>query len=856
MALRCSRWHPDDAHGLVGRAPNLAAVPFRPTSDPDRFPVDLVTDEVLAALSDRGAAVVVAPPGAGKTTRLPLAVLDAFIGTGGILLTQPRRLAARMASERLAATIGERVGQTVGLRTGEETTVSGRTKLTVMTEGVLVRMLQSDATLDGVSAVLLDEVHERSLDIDLAMALLRDVRDSLRPDLRIALLSATLDDVALAAAFDAPVIRSEGRAFAVERRWTPVIVAEMANGCADAIVGAVNTMTGPGTVLVFAPGVGEIRGVMRALDRRRHGATAVLALHGGSPRVDTNSALAPLATEERRVVIATSVAQTSLTLPDVRVVIDQGLIRRSVVDTTSGLPRLRVERVSQATSTQRAGRAGRTSAGVAISLWSETEHRSLEEFDPPEIVRADITDVVLASLRWGARTVDSLSWVTTPSNAAWDDAVAILRSLDAVDGFGHLTSTGARLADVPVSAALARVVLGASSLGAEQRREAIALVALLATDRRGSDVSLAESIVELSDALLSPRRGGNETEQLARRIFALIPDSPEGERATSVAGLISLAMPSRLAVRSVTHSGRYTFADGLEAEIVGDDPVRGAEVIVAVEVDADRRRGRIFAALAVDPSEVETLHHHLVTEVTTTILDGDALSGSVVATSEQRLGAAILRRTRGTPTSVDITRAVLAGIDADTVERWMSASVMESVAPRCAFLARRDGGGWPDLSVDGLLASVDIWLAPLLIAAPARRPLGSVLPGDALTLLLDRDRRRELDRRAPMHVTLPTQREVAIDYTAEAGPTVRAKLQEFLGTRHSPTVDGVPCVVELLTPAGRPAAVTDDLARFWEVGYPQVRAELRGRYPRHDWPADPLNAAPQRGVKNPRRPIQ
>jgi ATP-dependent helicase HrpB len=828
-------------------------VPFRPASDPVRFPVDLVTDEVLAALANRGAAVVVAPPGAGKTTRLPLAILDAaFVGTGGVILTQPRRLAARMAAERLAETLGERVGQTVGLRTGEETTISARTKLTVMTEGVLVRMLQSDATLDGVSTVMLDEVHERSLDVDLAMALLRDVRDTLRPDLPIALLSATLDDATLATAFDAPVVRSEGRAFPIERRWEPVLVAELANGTADVVVREVAALPDGGTVLVFAPGVGEIRGVMRALDRRRHDADAVIALHGGASRADTAAALAPLRSGERRVVLATNVAQTSLTLPDVRIVIDQGLARRARTDATSGLSRLAVSRVSQASATQRAGRAGRTAPGVAISLWSQTEHRSLAEFDEPAIASADLTDVVLASLRWGARSREALSWVTPPTPEAWTLALGTLRSLGAVDDLGLLTPTGDAMAALPVSAALARVVLGASSLRAPQQRDALALVALMATDLRSSTLPLADEMASVADAMAANRSPRNDAERLAQRLLGLVPSSAtRAHEAMSVPGLLSLAMPTRIATRSDVHAGRYTFANGTEAELSDDDPARGADVIVALELNADRRNGRIFSALPMDIDEVERLHASRLSEITTTTLDGDALTGTVTAVREVRIGLASLRRVAIVPSADEIVMVVVNALDAATLERWLTGSTLESVGQRTAFLASRDGeaGAWPDLSVDGLLASADVWLQPLLLTVSARRPLASVSPSDALSHLLDREKRHELDRRAPTHVTLPTQRDVAVDYTAEAGPTVRAKLQEFLGATESPAVDGQPCVVELLTPAGRIAAITDNLSRFWDTGYPHVRSELRARYPKHDWPSDPRVAEPTTKAK-------
>ncbi len=841
--------------------PNVPRVPFRPPSDPERFPIDHVTDEVLDALAEVGTAIVVAPPGAGKTTRLPLAVLDTVLDTpfaagGMVVLTQPRRLAARMAAERLAETVGSRVGEVIGLRTGEDTKVSARTKLTVTTEGVLVRMLQSDASLDGVSTVLLDEVHERSLDVDIAMALLRDVRATLRPELRLALLSATLDDTTMAAAFDAPVVRSEGRAYPVDRLWEPVLVAELAKGTAEIVAREVALLPAPGTTLVFVPGAAEMHAVIRELDRRRHPATSIVALHGGSPRADVAAALRPLEPGELRVVVATNVAQTSLTLPDVRLVIDQGLIRRSVTDASTGLSRLAVERVSAATATQRAGRSGRTAPGRAIALWSATEHRSLDEFDRPEIDRADLTDVVLASAVWGARSSDALSWVTAPPEPAWEAATANLRSLGAIAADSTVTPIGERMAAMPISAPLARIVLGASALGPEDQRRAIALVALLASDRRTSAIPLDEQVTVLAVGLGQPsgRGAGDNVERLARRLLPLIPAETVDMAVRSVGGLLSLAIPSRIATRLASNAARYRFVDGLEAELGEAGPVRGATAIVATELDADRRRGRIFSAVAVDVAEVEVLHAERLSTSTSTQLDGDALDGAISAVREVRLGAAVLSRSEFPPSRDDIASAVLARLDEDTLRRWMRSSALESLGPRVVFVASRDTADgaeatWPNLSAAGLLAAAHEWLVPLLAAASARRPLRSVSPADALALLLDRWQRQELDRRAPDRVTLPTGREVAVDYVGGAGPTIRAKLQEFLGTRSSPTVDGVPCVVELLTPAGRPAAITDDLARFWDVGYPHVRAELRGRYPKHDWPADPLDASPQRGVK-------
>ena len=832
-------------------------MPFRPLSDPDRFPIDHVTNDVLEALDQSHAAIVVAPPGAGKTTRLPLAVLDrALAADGMVVLTQPRRLAARMAAERLAETIGGRVGAVIGLRTGEETKVSAHTKLTVMTEGVLVRMLQNDATLDGVSTVLLDEVHERSLDVDLAMALLRDVRSTLRPDIRIALLSATLDDTTMAAAFGAPVVRSDGRAYPVERLWEPVLLADMAKGTAEIVAREAAALPTPSTALVFVPGAAEMHAVIRELDRRRHSATRVVSLHGGSSRADVAAALRSLDPGERRVVIATNVAQTSLTLPGVRLVVDQGLIRRSMTDSSTGLSRLAVERVSAATATQRAGRSGRTAPGRAIALWSTTEHRSLDEFDRPEIERADLTDLVLSSAVWGARSRDGLSWITTPPEPAWSAAVANLRSLGAITTDGTVTPIGQRMAAMPLSAPLARVVLGASALATEDQRRAIALVALLAGDRRAAAIPLDEHVTILAAGLGQQAGRGprDDAERLARRLLPLIPDEVVDTAVRSVAGLLSVALPSRIATRLTTNAARYRFADGLEAELGEHDPVRGAAAIVATELDADRRRGRIFSAIAVDTAELEHLHATRLSSSTSTYLDGDALDGTVASVREVRLGAAVLSRSELLPMPDDLATAVLARLDEATIVRWMRGSPLESVAPRVAFVAARDAlngasSTWPDLSPAGLLVAANDWLTPLLAAATVRRPMRSVPSTDALALLIDRSQRLELERRAPDRVTLPTGREVAVDYSGGAGPTIRARLQEFLGTHSSPTVDGVRCVVELLTPAGRPAAITDDLARFWEVGYPHVRAELRGRYPKHDWPTDPLAASPQRGVK-------
>jgi ATP-dependent helicase HrpB len=823
---------------------------FRLENDESRFPIDAVTDEVLEALALVGVCVVVAPPGAGKTTRLPLAILDAPWNDGEVIVTQPRRLAARTAAERLAATIGDRIGETVGLRTGEETKVGPHSRLTVVTEGVLARMLQSDPYLDGISAVLIDEVHERSLSVDLCLAFLREVRDSVRPDLRLLLLSATLDEARFGQVFNAPVVKSEGRSFPLERIWEPALVARYPEFTADVVIRELASLDLGEAVLVFTPGRREIEMARRQLERRlgsAAAATEILTLHGGSARSDVHQVLAAPSGHHKRVVLATNIAQTSLTLPGVRVVIDQGLVRRSVSDASTGFSRLQTVRVSRSTATQRAGRAGRLGPGRAIALWSQTQEATLADHDEPEIHRADVTDVVLAAVGWGARAANALSWVDEPTVAAWDEAITTLRELDAVDDNIQITAIGTTLSQLPVSARLGRLAIAASSLAEPLRSQGLALVALLSSDRReGRDVTLAEEVVRLADELQSGKPT-SEAGKTARRLQAALTEARHVESAaSSLGGLFSLALPARIASRHPTNPGLYTLASGVRLPIGDDDPLRGETLLVVTELDANTVTGRIFSALPITADEVLRLHgHRSEHRTTTTVIDG-CLNGHVQSVSTVTIGAATITERRNEPTLEALGAAVRASVSIDEIGSWLDGTPLAPMESRLAFLrSHHESEHWPNLSPAGLWETRETWLFP----TSATRPLRSVDPIAILSLALSRERRIELERRAPAAVLLPTNREVMVDYSAEAGPTVRAKLQEFLGTRSSPTVDGVRCVVELLTPAGKVAAITDDLARFWEVGYGQVRAELRGRYPKHDWPADPLSATAQTGTK-------
>jgi ATP-dependent helicase HrpB len=788
---------------------------------PTRFPVDGIIEQVAAALADCGAVVVIAPPGTGKTTRLPL-LLASLGGNDRLIVTEPRRVATRAAAVRMAATLGERVGETVGYRMRDDTKIGPNTRIEVVTEGVFVRMLQDDPSLEGVSTVFFDEIHERSLDIDLSLTLTLDARAVLRPDLKIVVMSATLEGERLAALLRAPLVRTEAVTHPLTITERPTLMAEVAKGVVDALhdqmVRAQRNSAAVGDVLVFLPGSPEIRRVENELRRRPLGPGVVVYPLTGSLAPEAAAlALNPAADGVRKVVLATAVAQTSITIPGVRTVIDAGLARRSAYDATTGTTRLITERVSKATAIQRAGRAGREAPGSVVRLWSAAEFDRSAAHDTAEIADSDLTDVALQVALWGVTDPLGLAWIDPPPPQHWAVAQTLLRGLGAIDDRGNATPVGRALGSLPVSTRV-----GAMLLRAAQTHDA--------------------DTITRACSLAAGWSGGSSTAQRLRSMLRAHSDGPVAREALSNGQLAMVAFPERIAVRAGDDPGRYQLVSGGVASLGDDDPLRGTTVLVAVDLDGDRRAGRIFEAVPTSIEEVLALGQAVTVRRRSTRLP----SGRIETIEQTWLGSAVLRQQVVESSADDIAAAALADLDLATV---LAAGGVGSLRARVALLDSLDGphdatSDWPDWSIRTLIDSVDVWLVPALRGRNAKDPLNGLDLAGVLRDALPYALRQRLDTEMPLHVTIPTGRDVKIDYLDDGGPTIEAKLQEFFGARQGPSVGGgrIPVRLVLLSPKGRPAAITANLGAFWTTGYPAVRTDLRGRYPRHPWPEDPTEA--------------
>ncbi|MCW5719395.1 MAG: ATP-dependent helicase HrpB [Bauldia sp.] len=808
----------------------------------DPLPIDDALPGILAALAAGTSAVIVAPPGAGKTTRVPLALLDApWRDDRRVVLLEPRRLAARGAARRMAATLGQEVGGTVGYRVRLDAQVSARTRIEVVTEGVFTRMIQDDPGMAGIAAVLFDEFHERSLDADLGLAFALDAR-ALREDLRIGVMSATIDGARVASLLnDAPVVRSEGRAFPVETRHVP---RDPALPLEDQIVRAVLDALGaePGSILVFLPGEREIRRVAERLAGRVAAQVDVDPLYGQLSMAEQDRAVAPAPPGRRKVVLATSIAETSLTIEGVRVVIDSGYRRAPAYDPATGLTALETRRVSRAAADQRRGRAGRTGPGVCYRLWHEGQTNALDPFDRPEILEADLTGFALELTRWGVPSPESLRFLDPPPRPAYAEARALLRDLDAIGADGAITPGGRALARLPLHPRLAHMVATAAARG---ESNGAAELAMLISERGlgGDAVDLAERLVRFRS-----ERGGRAGD--ARRLAERIAGIAGGRGPTSAedAGrLLAAAYPERVA--QGFGDGRFRLANGRSATL---DPAEGlarAPFLVAAEVTGTAAAGRIRAAAAIDRADIEALFAGRITDEMT--LSFDPASASIRARRVRRLDALRLAE-EPAPVAADARAAALlaAGIAELGIGRLPWSKEQTALRMRSTYLSAIDGS-FPDLSNARLAESGADWLAPHIVG---RTTLSGITADDlasALSALLPWDRRAEIDRSLPSHFEAPTGSRLPIDYAAENGPAVEVRVQELFGLDHHPAVAGgrVPLVLVLLSPAHRPIQTTRDLPGFWRGSWRDVRKDLRGRYPRHPWPDDPLAAPPTRRAK-------
>jgi ATP-dependent helicase HrpB len=813
-----------------------------------KLPIDEVLPGLTAALRDHNAAVLVAPPGAGKTTRVPL-VLAAEPWADGrkILVLEPRRIAARAAAERMARTLGESVGETVGYRVRFGSKISRRTRIEVVTEGVFTRMVLDDPALEGVAAVLFDEFHERSLDADLGLALARDAQQGLREDLKLLAMSATIDGARIARHLgDAPVIASEGRAFAVETRHvgrdpkTP-IEAQVADIALRAL------RVDAGSLLVFLPGTAEIRRTeTRLKERIDDPAIDIVPLYGALDAATQDRAIAPASPGRRKVVLATSIAETSLTIEGVRIVIDSGLARVPRYEPDVGLTRLETVRVSRAAADQRRGRAGRTEPGVCYRLWDEGQTASLEPFSRPEILTADLSSLVLDLAQWGAADPAQLAFLDPPPGPALTEAKVLLRELGAIDADGRITAEGKELRSLPLPPRLARMVVDASREGDGLLA---ADIAVLLTERGlgGDDVDLAHRL----DAFRRDRsRRAEEARAMAKRWSASIDRSGTDAKtrgAPAVGALLALAYPDRIAKNRGT--GAFLLANGRGANIDPASPLARESYLAVAEIVGSAAQGRVVLAAAITPAEIEMRFAERI-EATQEVMC-DAQSLSLRGRRLRRLGAiALTEQPFAVVADESAARVLVAGIVKAGLDRLPWSKDLAQWRDRVMFLRRAEGEEWPDLSDDRLVAAMDEWSVPMLAGKTA---LAQVTAGDlagALAALLPYSLRRRLDAEAPTHFDAPSGSRVPIDYGAPE-PTLAIRVQELFGLARHPTVAGgrVPLVLELLSPAQRPVQVTRDLPGFWRGSYAAVKSEMRGRYPRHPWPDDPLAAPATRRAK-------
>lgn len=781
----------------------------------DPLPIDDVIPALRAALRAAGRAVLMAPPGAGKTTRVPLALLGDV--TGRILMLEPRRLATRAAAERMAATLGERVGQTVGYRMRGESIPGAR--IEVVTEGILTRMIQSDPGLEGIGCLIFDEFHERSLNADLGLALAAQARALLRPDLAIVVMSATLDAAPVAALLDgAPTVTSAGRAFPVETRWLdrPIPPGQRFEAAMAALIARALDEEA-GDVLAFLPGEAEIRRVAALIDRP---GVAIRPLFGALPFADQRAAIQP--GPGRRVVLATAIAETSLTIEGVRIVVDGGRARRARFDPGSGLTRLVTERVSRAEATQRQGRAGRVAPGTCYRLWTRGEEGALPAFAPPEMLTADLTPLALELAIWGTEPGD-LAFLTPPPAPALAEARALLADLGALDQ-GRVTDHGRALARLPVHPRLGHMLTVA-----------------------GSDAAPLAALIEGRD----PLRGAGA--DLAARLRALTPEmraeaarlkrlAPAQAAPLTVAQMAALAYPDRIAALREGSRTRYLLSGGKGAVIDDGDALAGHPYLVVTDTDGHPTEAKIRLALPMTEAELRGVAADRITRET--LCDWDARAGRIRARRQERLGALVLSDTHWPDAPPEaLARAALDGLRAQGL-RWSPAAAR--LRDRVAAV-NAAGAGLPDLSETAALADAAT-LLPHLAGKRTSADLGNL---DLVAVLRDRlgyAGVAELDRLTPAHITTPLGRKLPIDYDAET-PTISVRIQELFGLTRHPTVAGRPLRIELLSPGQKPIAVTTDLPAFWAGSYAEVRKDMRGRYPRHPWPEDPSQADPTTRAK-------
>ena len=861
------------------------------------LPIDAVLDQLACTLAGGNAAVLVAPPGAGKTTRVPLALLDApWLKNRKIIVLEPRRIAARASAERMAHTLGERVGETVGYRVRFGSKVSRATRIEVVTEGIFSRQILDDPELTGVAAVLFDEFHERSLDADLGLALARDAQVGLREDLRILVMSATLDGARVAKLLgDAPVIASEGRAFAVETRYLGRKAdAPLERQIADAIAMALRA--DPGSVLAFLPGAAEIRRTQNFLGERVHDASIeIVPLFGALDAAVQDRAIAPARQGQRKVVLATSIAETSLTIEGVCIVVDSGVARVPRYEPDIGLTRLETVRASRAAVDQRRGRAGRTEPGVCYRLWDEPQTASLVAYTQPEILSADLSSLVLDLAQWGVSDPSALAFLDSPPAPALKEARSLLGELGALDGDGRITAEGKSLRALALPPRLARMIVDSHRLGAAEDAAEIAAVlterglggdsvdldarldqfrrdrsqrassARSLAQRWASQVAASEdanaAVLSSPSPLAGEGRGGGPPAAAAvgatpspdpsERVSSPV-SPPQGGGELTAGVMLALAFPDRVARNR--GNGSFVLANGRGAAVDQTSALARASYIAVAELTGTAASGRILLAAPIALPDIE-LHFADQIEIADEI-SFDRVAMALRARRRRTLHAITLSEAPlALSPSAETARVLADGLVGSGLDKLPWSKPLQQWRDRVMFLRKAERevsqSPWPDLSGDALAAQREAWLMPALYGKTSLKEFSAGDLSDALMTLLPWELRARLEREAPTHFEAPTGTMLAIDYEAEQGPTIAVRLQELFGLNTHPSIakGAVPLVLELLSPAHRPVQVTRDLPGFWRGSYAAVRSDLRGRYPRHPWPEDPASAMPTRRVK-------
>ena len=828
----------------------------------DRLPIE----EAIPALRDRLATgrsvLLTAQPGAGKTTRVPLALLDApWLAGQKLIMLEPRRLAARAAATYMAASLGEPLGRTVGYRIRHDSKVSASTRIEVVTEGILTRLLQHDPSLAGYGLVIFDEFHERSLQADLGLALARESQRLFREDLRLLVMSATLDCAAVTGLLsDATTISCEGRLFPVTTHY---LDRPIEGHLEPAVVRSIRlALTNEsGSLLVFLPGMGEIRRVERQLRETRLGPDVIIApLHGELPQEEQEQAIRPAPPGHRKIVLATSIAETSLTIEGVRCVIDAGLMRVPRFDPRSGLTRLDTIRVTHDAADQRRGRAGRLEPGTCYRLWTNAEHHALLPRRPPEMLEADLAPLALDLAEWGVLDATELSWLDPPPAGALAQARDLLRQLGALDAQGALTAHGRRLAHVTVHPRLAHMMVAAMPLGLGSR--ACDLAALLSERDilqggpgwRNADLRLRMEALDgnkehLAGATINRaacERVRRASEQWRRQLQL---SGSTGDGLDHIGILLAFAYPDRVAQRLAGSEGRYRLANGRGASFQGQQSLSQEHYLAVAQLDGTGDWARILAAA---PVRLQDLERYCAGQISAVdLLAWDDRSEAVRARRQRRLGQLILEdRATHEPDQAQVTAALLFGLRRAGLAALPWTKEQHQWRARIALLYRVDST-WPDLSDEALTRNLEQWLGPFLSGLMSLAQLRRLDLQAPLDSLLTWQQRQELPRLAPTHMTVPSGSQVRLDYEQGESPVLAVRLQEMFGCQDTPRIaDGkVPVMVHLLSPAGRPVQVTKDLASFWRSAYQEVNKELRGRYPRHHWPDDPLSAQPTNRIK-------